>query len=131
MNTLRSPKSCNEIETTESRQRTQTTTYLQLPTGPAQQLVRQRSQPIQPGPSGTTVLPASGSSSSTPASPSQSLNIPTLAVTPVSSTPNIVIEQYPTILRVVSIEDMNTATDPSISSIPVLTRASSYIGKIP
>jgi hypothetical protein len=58
------------------------------------------------------------------------MNIPTLAVTPVSSTPNIVIEHYPTIIRLVSIEEMNTGTDPPPSTIPTLTRAASCIGKI-
>ena len=115
---------------TESRPRTQTTTYLQLPSGPtAPQLIRQRSQPI-PGPSGTIALPATVNASSTPTSPPQSINIPTLAVTPVSSAPNIVIEQYPTILRLVSIEEMNAGTEPITSSLPALTRASSYLGKI-
>lgn len=134
----RSPKSNNyETETTESRQRIQavttTSTHLQLPSGPLiqQQFVQSRSQTILKGSSGTSVSPATGTCSSTPASPaSQSLlNIPTLAVTPVTTaTPNIVIEQYPTILRVVSIEEMNATTEASSSSLPILTRASSYIG---
>lgn len=134
----RSPKSNNyEIETTESRQRILAATHLQLPPGPLaqQQLVQSRSQTMLKGSSGTSVSPATGTCSSTPASPaSQSiLNIPTLAVTPVStSTPNIVIEQYPTILRVVSLEEMNATTEASTSSsLPILTRASSYIGKQP
>jgi hypothetical protein len=127
----RTQKSINEAELTESRQRCQTTTYLQLPPRQtAPQLIRQRSQPIQPRPSGTSLSPVSGIASSTTPPPPQSMNIPTLAVTPVSSTPNIVIEHYPTIIRLVSIEEMNTGTDPPPSTIPTLTRAASCIGKI-
>ena len=101
-----------------------------MPPGPAaHQLIRQRSQPIQSGPTGTTLLPTSSIGSTIPSSQSP-LNIPTLAVTPVSSAPNIVIEQYPTILRVVSIEEMNAVTEPPTSSVPILARASSFLGKI-
>ncbi len=128
----RTQKSISETELAELRQRSQTTTtYLQIPPRQtAPQLTRQRSQPIQPRPSGTTLSPASGNASSTTPPPPQSMNIPTLAVTPVSSAPNIVIEHYPTIIRLVSIEEMNTGTDPLPSTIPTLTRASSCIGKI-
>lgn len=126
---LRSPKGNPENETVELRQRSQTPTYLQLPPGPApHQLIRQRSQPIQSGQASTAMMPASSIGSTIPTSPSP-LNIPTLAVTPVSSAPNIVIEQYPTILRVVSIEEMNATTEPSTSSVPILARASSFTGK--
>lgn len=128
----RTQKSISETELAELRQRSQTTTtYLQIPPRPtAPQLTRQRSQPIQPRPSGTTLSPASGNASSTTPPPPQSMNIPTLAVTPVSSAPNIVIEHYPTIIRLVSIEEMNTGTDPPPSTIPTLTRASSCTGEI-
>lgn len=128
----RTQKSISETELAELRQRSQTTTtYLQIPPRQtAPQLTRQRSQPIQPRPSGTTLSPASGNASSTTPPPPQSMNIPTLAVTPVSSAPNIVIEHYPTIIRLVSIEEMNTGTDPPPSTIPTLTRASSCTGKI-
>ncbi|XP_046442408.1 protein abrupt-like isoform X1 [Daphnia pulex] len=123
-------KSISETELAELRQRSQTTTtYLQIPPRQtAPQLTRQRSQPIQPRPSGTTLSPALGNASSTTPPPPQSMNIPTLAVTPVSSAPNIVIEHYPTIIRLVSIEEMNTGTDPPLSAIPTLTRASSCTG---
>lgn len=111
---------------TDSRQQRILTTSTHLQSAQQhQQLVQSRSQPIL----NKGVSPNMG----TPPPPaSQSLNIPTLAVTPVISTatPNIVIEQYPTILRVVSIEEVNATTEPATSSsLPILTRASSYLGK--
>lgn len=130
----RSPKS-SDSEATEVRPRFQTTTYLQLPS-PTAHLSRQRSQPIQPVPAGTCVLPVS--SSSTSPTPPTTLNfitpnnipIPTLALTPVSSTSNIVIEQYPTILRVVSIEEVNNLnTEAQASPCPPLSRSQSQLGK--
>uniref|UniRef100_A0A0P5LPZ1 Zinc finger and BTB domain-containing protein n=1 Tax=Daphnia magna TaxID=35525 RepID=A0A0P5LPZ1_9CRUS len=120
-------KSNSETELTDSRPRSQNTTYLQVPPRPSvPQVIGQRSQPIQPRPSGTTLSPASGVATS-PSSP-QPMNIPTVAVTPVSAAPNIVIEHYPTIIRLVSIEEMHTVTEPPTSTPPTLTRASSCIG---
>jgi len=102
------PKSA--IEATELKCAVQT--YRQL--APSTQLMnKQRSQTILPSPPGGGTLPPI-STCAQPTTAAQSLSIlspssiPTLAVTPVSSTtPNIVIDQYPTILRVVSFEEMN------------------------
>ena len=111
-----------------SRARAQT--FLQLPQ--TSQLPRQRSQPILPSQSTTystpTSSPSPGSGNSSNVQPISFLpaNIPTLAVTPVSSSSNIVIEPFPTILRVVSFEDVSSGGFHELPpSTPVLTRASS------
>ena len=73
------------------------------------------------------MLPLTNSASTVPHSISfLTSGISTLAATSVASTPNIVIDQYPTILRVVSYEDMNT--EAQTSPIPVLTRTPSQSG---
>jgi len=125
------PKSA--IEATELKCAVQT--YRQL--APSTQLMnKQRSQTILPSPpgGGGTLLPISTCAPPTTAAQSLSIlspsNIPTLAVTPVSSTtPNIVIDQYPTILRVVSFEEMNVHTEiQTQSATPGLAQRSAQSG---
>ena len=122
------------IEATELKCAVQT--YRQL--APSTQLMnKQRSQTILPSPpgGGGTLLPISTCAPSTTAAQSLSIlspsNIPTLAVTPVSSTtPNIVIDQYPTILRVVSFEEMNVHTEiQTQSATPGLAQRSAQSGR--
>ena len=162
LGSFRSPKSSDSEASADQRARsiaaiappsTGTTTYLHVPNTTATHLIRQRSQPSpsSTGMAGNLLVPVGsssslslGRSSATPPphpAPTQSQlsflapSIPTLAVTPVSSGPNIVIEQYPTILRVVSIDDMNMTTtstefQASSSSVPALARTPSQSGKI-
>ena len=120
------------VEATELKCAVQT--YRQLV--PSTQLVNKpRSQTILPSPpsGGGTLLPISTCPQPTTAAQSLSIlspnNIPTLAVTPVSSTtPNIVIDQYPTILRVVSFEEMNVHSEIQAAT-PTLTQRSTHSGK--
>lgn len=116
------PKSA--VEVTDLKSPVQT--YRQL--APSSQLMNKRSQAILPSPSGT-YLPISACTPTTSQSLSiLSSNIPTLAVTPVSSTPNIVIDQYPTILRVVSFDEMNVHTELQTTQTPTLARMPSQSG---